>query len=206
MDIIIPPGDRFFTNQTAIGFSRSQFTQPSGGPRRHPNLVTSWIDGSQVYGSNNVTNCALRTFKNGKLKVSKQGNQDFLPLFNNFFRAGDVRALENMILTTFQTIFLREHNRICDRVLGENSKLNDETVFQIARNYVIGLLQKITLKDFVPILLGDSYNKIVGPYRGYNKNLNPNIPTEFSTASYRLGHTLLINSIPTIDKRGRIIK
>lgn len=162
MDIKIPSGDNFFT-QNVIGFSRSQFTQTNEEPRRHPNLVTSWIDGSQIYGSNNVTNCALRAFKNGKLKVSMQGNKEFLPLFNNFFRAGDVRALENMILTSFHTIFLREHNRICDRVLKENRKLNDETVFQIARNYVIGLLQKITLKDFVRILLGDeAYNKIIG--------------------------------------------
>lgn len=41
------------------------------------------------------------------------------------------------------TIFMREHNRICDRVVTANSSLSDESVFQIARNYVIGLYQKI---------------------------------------------------------------
>lgn len=54
--------------------------------------------------------CALREFRGGKLK----NDQNFLPKFNGFVRAGDIRALENAILTTFQTIFLREHNRKCD--------------------------------------------------------------------------------------------
>jgi peroxidase len=60
------------------------------------------------------------------------------------------------------------------------------------------------MKDFVGVLLGDEYDNIIGPYNGYNSNINPNIPTEFSTACYRLGHSLLINSIPTIDRFGRI--
>lgn len=129
-----------------------------------------------------------------------------MPLFNGFFRAGDVRAVENSILATYQTIFLREHNRICDRVLAKNPKFNDETVFQIARNYVIGLLQKIYIKDFVPILLGDRYDEIVGKYAGYKANVNPNIPTEFATASYRLGHSLLVNKIPAISKSNNVVK
>lgn len=176
-------------------------------PRKHRNTITSWIDGSQIYGSDNETNCALRTFKDGKLKISTGKNgEELLPLFNGFFRAGDVRAIENSILATYHTIFLREHNRLCDEILASNPKFNDETVFQIARNYVIGLLQKIVLKDFVKILLGDKYNEIVGPYRGYKSNVNPNIPTEFSTASYRLGHSLLVNKIPAVKANGNVEK
>ena len=115
-----------------------------------------------------------------------------------------MRAIENSILTTYHTIFVREHNRVCDEVLANNPSFNDETVFQISRNYVIGLLQKIVLKDFVPILLGDSYDKIVGEYSGYKQSVNPNIPTEFSTAAYRLGHPLLVNKIPAINKNGKV--
>lgn len=90
--------------------------------------------------------------------------------------------------------------------MRRNPQFNDETVFQIAKNYVTGLYQKIVLKDFVPILLGDRYNQIVGSYRGYQPNTNPNIPTEFSTASYRVGHSLLVNSVPTIDWQGRTLR
>lgn len=62
------------------------------------------------------------------------------------------------------------------------------------------------MKDFVKILLGNKYNEIIGPYKGYKSNVNPNIPTEFSTASYRLGHSLLVNKIPGIREDGFVDK
>lgn len=204
MNITIPNGDQFFKNQKYISFTRSQAVDEPGQTRKFKNAITSWIDGSQIYGSDNETNCALRTFKNGKLKTSGNQGEELLPLFGDFFRAGDVRAIENAVLASYHIIFVREHNRICDVVLAANPTLNDETIFQIARNYVIGLLQKIVLKDFVPHLLGDSYKDIVGNYNGYKENVNPNIPTEFSTACFRLGHPLLVNKVPTINSYGQI--
>lgn len=94
MDIDIPPLDDFFTNQTIIPFTRSEAFDGPGKARKHKNMITSWLDGSQIYGSDNETNCALRTFKKGKLKVSTGPNgEELLPLFNGFFRAGDVRAI-----------------------------------------------------------------------------------------------------------------
>jgi hypothetical protein len=167
MNISIPFGDQFFTNQSYISFTRSQCVDSPGEPRKFKNAITSWIDGSQVYGSDNETNCALRSFKNGKLKTSGNPGEELLPLFGTFFRAGDVRAIENAVLASYHTIFVREHNRLCDTILAANPSYNDETIFQIARNYVIGLLQKIVMKDFLPHLLGDSYNQIVGQYQGY---------------------------------------
>lgn len=101
---------------------------------------------------------------------------------------------------------MRQHNRLCDKIIQKNPKFNDETIFQIARNYVIGLLQKIVIKDFAKILLGDKYDQIIGRYNGYKSHINPNIPTEFSTASYRIGHTLLPNVIPTMNKNKRVLK
>ena len=66
-------------------------------------------------------------------------------------------------------------------------------LYQASRLWVIGLLQKISVEDFLPILIGSKYNEIVGPYRGYRSNLNPNIPVEFSTAAFRIGHSLLVD-------------
>lgn len=45
------------------------------------------------------------------MKVSP-GNH--LPIIDGFHRAGDIRAIENTILASYHTIFLREHNRLCD--------------------------------------------------------------------------------------------
>lgn len=58
--------------------------------------------------------------------------------------AGDDRSNENLVLLGFHTIFLREHNRICELVNRKLLGLNDEDVYTIAKNYVTGLIQKIT--------------------------------------------------------------
>ena len=40
---------------------------------------------------------------------------------------------------------MREHNRFCDQIAVKNKRvISDEQAYQMARNYVIALLQKIT--------------------------------------------------------------
>lgn len=78
--------------------------------------------------------------------------------------------------------------------------MNDEQVYQMARNRIIGLLQKITFKEFLPLLLGpDAYEHYIGAYKGYDNTFNPNVNIEFSTAAYRIGHPLLSNKIDIFD-------
>ena len=112
-----------------------------------------------------------------------------------------MRANENVMLTSYHTLFMREHNRVCDLLISRNPTMNDEMLFQAARNFVIGLLQKISLEDFLPIMLGPNrYNQVVGRYVGYNPNVNPNIPIEFSSASFRIGHSLLVDDYILADR------
>ena len=59
-----------------------------------------------------------------------------------------------MGLTTLQILFLREHNRICDAIYNANKTLSDEEIYTIAKNYVIGLIQKISYYDYLPHLFG----------------------------------------------------
>lgn len=66
---------------------------------------------------------------------------------------------------------------------------------------MIGVLQKITYKDFLPLLLGpQAFEKYIGKYNGYKSSVNPNIANEFSTAAFRIGHSLMINKIPLINR------
>lgn len=76
--IQIPPGDKFFDKQY-LEFRRSHFAEGTV-PRQHRNSITAWIDGSQVYGSDETTARFLRDFKLGKMRVS-QG--DLLPTIKN---------------------------------------------------------------------------------------------------------------------------
>lgn len=129
MDIKIPKCDPYFdlecTGNKTISFKRSEYTGEY--PREHMNSITHWIDGSNVYGSDEEVANRLRSFKDGKLRVQDKnllpplvGNQHGLP------DAGDIRAAENLLLMSYHTIFMREHNRMCDILLKKDKNLNDE--------------------------------------------------------------------------------
>ena len=149
-------------------------------------------------------NKKLRTFKNGKLKTSA-GNM--LPFDESgFWFAGDIRADENMGLTTLQVLFLREHNRLCDEIIKFNSSLSDEEVFNMARNYVIGLIQKISMYEYLPNLFGPLNFKImVGDYKGYDSSVDPSLMNEFSSTAYRIGHPYIPHTYKAVDNNNATV-
>src|SRR5437764_14155354 len=119
---------------------------------------------------------------------------------DQLFAPGDVRANENIELTSLQTLFVREHNRIADAISRANPGLDDETVYQMARAQVIAELQAITCNEWLPALLGPG---ALRPYRGYDPDVTPGIANEFSTAAFRLGHSLLGEDVEFLDNNGR---
>ena len=94
---------------------------------------------------------------------------------------------------------MREHNRLADEISAADSSLNDEQIYQKARTTVMALIQNITYNEFLPALLGDNQLK---DYQGYNANTDAGISTEFATAAYRFGHSMLSNSISRMDADG----
>src|SRR5262249_46707145 len=63
---------------------------------------------------------------------------------DQLFMAGDVRANENIELTSVHTLFLREHNRIADMIHNSLPFLSDEAIYQTARAIVIAEVQSTT--------------------------------------------------------------
>ena len=114
--------------------------------------------------------------------------------------AGDVRASENVALTSVQTLFVREHNRLADEIVAANPTLSDEAIYQQARAIVIGEIQAITYNEFLPALLG---NRAISRYDGYDASVNPQLATEFSTAAFRFGHSTLNDDVGFFDNEGR---
>ena len=93
--------------------------------------------------------------------------------------AGDVRANENMALTSVHTLFAREHNRIVNALAG--SGLSEEVKFQIARRVVGAEQQFITYNEFLPAMgVG------LPAYTGYRPDVNTTLSTEFATIGYRV--------------------
>ncbi|MBN8579738.1 MAG: peroxidase [Anaerolineae bacterium] len=220
--VIVPAGDEWFDPQSAgdmtISFSRSQYDPATGtsanNPREQVNIITAFVDGSQIYGVDAARAAALREFVGGRMKVS-DGN--LLPFntegFENandahrvddtqLFLAGDVRANENPELASLQILFVREHNRIADEAARRHPDWTDEELYQFARRVVIAELQKITYDEFLPAILGEN---AMPAYHGYQADVNPGIATEFSTGAFRVGHSMLGEDIEFLDNEGEEI-
>jgi len=218
--VIVPTGDSFFADGTVLPFNRALFDDETGtgtdDPRQQENEITGWIDASFVYGSTDEVAAGLRTLDGtGKLKTSAGNllpfNVDNLPNANGpfvdgthdqLFIAGDVRANEQPGLAAIHTLFMREHNRLADIIVAENSSLSGEEIYQKARALVGGMTQRIVYKEFVPLLIG---RNALSRYRGYKPQVDASVINEFSHAGYRLGHTMLSPQILRIDKRGNEI-
>ena len=61
----------------------------------------------------------------------------------------------------------------------------------------------ITYREFIPALLGPG---ALRTYDGYKPDVNPGIATEFSTAAYRIGHTLINDDVEMLDNDGNEIE
>ena len=169
------------------------------GGRQQIKDITSFIDGSMIYGSDATLAGRLRELRGGRLKVGQSippGAKPNLPLDPSgcpgCFLAGDTRVNEQIGLTTPHTIFMREHNRIANALASMNPNWNDEKLYQEARKIVGAEIQRITFYEFLPAVMGQqNFNSLIGQYFGYNALINPSLPTEFSTAAYRFGHSLV---------------
>ncbi|KAM9842993.1 thyroid peroxidase [Aulostomus maculatus] len=176
------------------------------------NSITSFIDASVVYGSSPKAQSFLRDLsgRNGKLAVNKRfqdaRGRPYLPDVDMLpsaclqgsaervecFAAGDSRVNEGLPLTAIHVLWLREHNRIAEKLKRINSHWNPETIFQETRKIVGAQHQIITMRDYIPKIIGpDSFQQHVGTYRGYDPAVDPSASNVFATAAFRFGHATI---------------
>ncbi|MEM8836278.1 MAG: peroxidase family protein [Planctomycetota bacterium] len=208
-DIAVPMGDPFFdpmsTGSQTIALDRS-FGREVNGLRQQINNITAYIDGSNVYGSEEERTHAMRTNDGtGRMKTSAGDllpfNVDGLPnamtTDPSHFLAGDIRANEQVALAAIHTLFVREHNYWADEARAENPDWTGDEVFEYARAIVAAQQQAITYNEFLPLLLGDDW---LPAYRGFRPDVNPGMSNIFATAAYRVGHTMLSATILRLDE------
>jgi peroxidase len=122
------------------------------------------------------------------------------PFNTKWFVAGDIRANENPLLTSIHTLFVREHNRLCDQLAIENPGWTDEQLYQHSRKIVGGLMQAIIYEEWLPTL-----GVHLDPYTGYDPINELGIMNIFSAAAYRYGHTVINSTIIRMNNNGDII-
>ncbi|XP_075706908.1 eosinophil peroxidase-like [Rhinoderma darwinii] len=210
----IPPNDPRITNRSDCIplFRSSPAFQQGSSIREQMNVLTSYIDASQVYGSNNDLANTLRDNTNqlGLMAVSNNfsdNGRPYLPFSTSgvekdfcqqtnktsglpCFLAGDGRVSEQPGLTAFHTLFVREHNRIATALRRLNPGWNRETLFQETRKIIGAVTQKVNYKDWLPLLLGSSMSRVLPPYVAYNETVNPGASNVFSLI-FRMGHTMI---------------
>lgn len=212
---ILDPTDPLFqpelpTNKTGIlSLDSSGQVQPNGQFLSFNNN-TAFLDLSTVYGSYPAVNALLRSGVNGRLKTDPTGmNLPFdttvgVPSECGGFRpgvsaAGDLRADENVVITTVHTLFMREHNRLANNFQSANPSWTDEQVYQAARTQNIAQYQNIVFYEFLPLLLGPVVRRL-GEYRGYDNRVNPGMDDHFSGAAFRLPHDMVALPVLVLDQ------
>ncbi|XP_011816377.1 PREDICTED: thyroid peroxidase [Colobus angolensis palliatus] len=81
-----------------------------------------------------------------------------------------------------------------------NAHWSADTAYQEARKVVGALHQIITLRDYVPSILGpEAFQQYVGPYEGYDSTANPTVSNVFSTAAFRFGHATIHPLVRRLD-------
>ena len=211
MPIAVETADSTFGTVHAddgMPFSRSVYTDGVGTPRQQVNAITAYIDASQIYGSSEAKADSLRVMnsdgsRSWKLEMTYTVNGGMLDVDSaGMFISGDVRANEQVGLTSMHTLFNREHNRLGAEIAAAHPEYDDETVYQETRKLVGAMMQAITFNEFLPALLGGG---APGSYTGYKTTVNAGIANEFSTAAYRFGHSTLSPTLLRLDENGQMI-
>jgi hypothetical protein len=127
---------------------------PSADPDGPPTFVTDdthWWDGSQIYGRDPAFAGGLRSGEHGKLRIDELGlppheleaEVDLTGVAGNFWVG----------LALLHSLFMREHNAVCDRLHEAHPELSDDELYDKARLVVAALMAKIHTVDWTPAII-----------------------------------------------------
>lgn len=174
------------------------------------NKVSSFLDGSVIYGTDPELLADLREHSGGRLRMFHDFGRDLLPLSKNpsecltmeqgnaCFSSGDTRTNQMISLTVIHILFAREHNRICRELENFNPHWDDERLFLEARRILVAEFQHIVYNQWLPEAVGyeamhefDLAVNYPGHSNSYDPYVNPSITNEFATAAFRFGHSIV---------------
>ncbi len=116
------------------------------------NEETHWWDASQVYGSGDDKQAAMRTFEDGKLQIgadrrllenSEYAGIDHTGMFQNYWTG----------VSLLHTLFTLEHNALCDALKKAYPDLGDQRLFELGWLAISALIAKIHLVEWTPGIL-----------------------------------------------------
>lgn len=127
------------------------------------------VDAGHIYGGDLERQLRLRLHKDGKLKYQLVGGEMYPPTVADApvkmsYPPGVPPEAQLAIgqevfgllpgLGMFATLWLREHNRVCDVLKAKHPTWDDEQLFQTTRFVIIGETIKIVIEEYVQHLSG----------------------------------------------------
>ena len=157
LEVPLEEGDEWPESPMKVRQTSPDRTRMDGGKEAptYINTVTHWWDGSQIYGSTEERCRQLRTGEDGKMivedgRLPNEANPALdgvdLTGFNDNYWIG---------LSLLHTLFVREHNAICDYLKGHYPSWDDEKLFLTARLVNSALLAKIHTVEWTPGILAN---------------------------------------------------
>jgi len=211
-----------------IPFARSSAGQQHLGPREQINQLTSYLDASMLYGSDECQIAQLRetdsylmktfphplNFQGGRYKELLPRTREHPECFSptgECFMAGDTRVNEQPGLTCMHTVLVREHNRFATQLAQLNPRWDVNKVFEETRRIVAAEVQHITYNEFLPRVLGRNNLKAFdldlltsSYYYDYDEECSATSFNEFATAAFRFGHSTIRQNLTLMSEEAAL--
>ncbi|XP_053247405.1 prostaglandin G/H synthase 2 [Podarcis raffonei] len=173
------------------------------------------VDLNHIYGETLDRQMKLRLFKDGKLKFQMidgemypptvketQAEMIYPPHVPEHLKFSVGQEVFGLVpgLMMYATLWLREHNRVCDILKGEHPEWDDEQLFQTARLILTGETIKIVIEDYVQHLSGYHFKLKFDPELLFNQRFQyqNRIAAEFNTLYH--WHPLLPDTFQIHDQ------
>ncbi len=131
---------------------RDDFLFDHHGNRQQLNYASPFLDLSQIYGNTDNEALSVRRIDgSGKLRTifstnASLNDSEFPELYV------DNRHSDNSLVHALYVLFVREHNKWCDRLHDERPNLVEFEYYNIARHITIAEMQAITYRTVLPLL------------------------------------------------------
>jgi hypothetical protein len=134
-----------------VGRTKRDPSSDPNGPATFVTDDTHWWDGSQIYGREQDFARGLRSGVTGKLQIDELGlppadlekHIDLTGVAGNFWVG----------LALLHSLFMREHNAICDYLHERHPDFGDQKLYDKARLINAALMAKIHTVDWTPAII-----------------------------------------------------
>ncbi|MEI2297169.1 peroxidase family protein [Ensifer sp. MJa1] len=125
----------------------------------------------------------------------------FISLLDHYV-VGDGRGNENFALTSMHTIWARNHNFHVEGLEAAGFDGTAEELYQAAKMINEAEYQRVVFDEFAEMLIGGIRGLGTHGFEEYNPDASAGISHEFAAAVYRVGHSLIGQTMTVIGPDG----